>query len=153
MPLNERPDLSKAAQVARSPGGNRRCPTTGELKADCGCATCRGWRNRRKGAGAQRRERKALDRLSGGPVVSSQAQGSQEEWWRGVVRVEVKSGKQVESLTRRFLAAEAQSEAQKAIGDSRPFVFAAVPDSFGGDAIWAVRRSDLLALIDAIRGQ
>lgn len=70
-----------------------------------------------------------------------------------MVRVEVKSGKQVESLTRRFLAAEAQSEAQKAIGDSRPFVFAAVPDSFGGDAIWAVRRSDLLALIDAIRGQ
>lgn len=146
-------DLSKAAQVARSPGGNRRCPTTGELKADCQCPTCRGRRNRRKGAEGQRQERKALDRLSGRPAAVSAAQSSQEEWWRGVARVEVKSGKQVEPLVKRFLAAEAQAGASKAIGDSRPFVFAAVPDDFGGDAIWAVRRSDLMALLDAIRGR
>jgi hypothetical protein len=57
--------------------------------------------------------------------------------------VEAKSGKQVESLTVRFIAAETQSNMAKAIGDSRPFVFAAAPDSFGGDAIWAMRRSEL----------
>ena len=134
---------SKDTQLTRSPGSGKRCPTTGKFRVSCTCRVCVGKRNRRKGQVAQRSQRKALERISGRPVVGSVAQGGNEENWRGEFRVEAKSGKQVESLTVRFIAAETQSNMAKAIGDSRPFVFAAAPDSFGGDAIWAMRRSEL----------
>ena len=136
-------DLSKEAQLSRSPGGNRRCATSGKFRVSCTCRVCVGKRNQRKGKVTQQAQRKALERISGRPVVGSAVQGGNEENWRGDFRVEVKSGKQVESLTVRFIAAETQSNMAKAIGDSRPFVFAAAPDSFGGDAIWAIRRSEL----------
>lgn len=142
-------DLSKDAQLARSPGGNRTCPDTGELKRSCGCYKCRGRRNRAKGKRKQRDARKVADKLFGtaGPTQSVTAN---EENWRHRVRLEVKSGKQVESLTRRFLAAEAQSDASKAVGDSRPFIFAAAPDGTS-DQIWAFRASDLRAILEALR--
>ena len=51
-----------------------------------------------------------------------------EENWRGDMRVEVKSGKQVQSLWNKFLKAKLQSDDNKRIGDARPFVFVAMPD-------------------------
>jgi hypothetical protein len=95
-------DLSKDAQLARSPGGNRTCPTTGELKRSCSCYSCVGSRNRRKGKRKQRETRKVLEREFGtaGPT---QTVTSHEENWRMRVRLEVKSGKQVESLTKQRL--------------------------------------------------
>jgi hypothetical protein len=140
-------DLSKDAQLARSPGGNRTCPTTGELKRSCSCYSCVGSRNRRKGKRKQRETRKVLEREFGtaGPT---QTVTSHEENWRMRVRLEVKSGKQVESLTKRFLTAEAQSNASKAEGDTRPFVFAAAPDGTS-DQIIAFRLSQREAVIGA----
>ena len=138
-------DLSKDAQLSRSPGGNRLCPTTGILKRDCDCYSCRGRRNRAKGKTKQRATRKTADKLFGkaGPTQTVTAN---EENWRHTVRIEVKAGKQIESLTKRFLAAEAQSNASKAVGDSRPFIFAAAPDGMS-DQIWAFKASDLARIV------
>ncbi len=101
------------------------------------CRSCLGRRNRRSGLKKQRVARRQL----GVPDARFSGQNGQEEAWRGEWRVEVKSGKQVESLTDRFLAAEAQSEASKAIGDCRPFMFVAMPSGMS-DGLVAVRLSD-----------
>lgn len=142
-------DLSKDAQLARSPGGNRLCPTTGELKRSCSCWSCVGARNRRKGKRSQREARKNLEAVFGGAGPSAQVTGDEENW-RMRVRVEVKSGKQVEALTKRFLAAEAQSEAGKAVGDLRPFVFVAAADGTS-DQIIAFRASRLAEILELMR--
>lgn len=143
-------DFSKDAQLARSPGGNRACATTGKLKRDCDCYSCVGRRNRAKGKRKQREARKTADKYFGaaGPTATVTAN---EENWRHRVRIEVKSGKQVESLTKRFLAAEAQANVAKAEGDTRPFIFAAAPDGTS-DQIWAFRASALAEVLDALRG-
>jgi hypothetical protein len=51
-----------------------------------------------------------------------------EEHWGGGVRVEIKAGKQVSPIWTRFLLAEGQSNAARAIADGRPFVMIAMPD-------------------------
>lgn len=103
----------------------------------CTCPRCQGARNRRKGLAAQRVARRAL----GVPDAKVRAALSNEEAWRGPFRAEVKSGKIVQSLTARFLAAEAQAEASRAVGDPRPFCFVAMPEHMGSDGIVAVRLS------------
>lgn len=142
-------DLSKAAQLARSPGGNRLCPTTGELKRTCGCYSCIGRRNRQKGKRKQREARKTLEDHFGtaGPTVTATAH---EEAWRMRVRAEVKSGQQVKAMVTRYLEAETQSEISKAIGDLRPFVFVAAPDGMG-DKLICFRLSKLGEVLEAMR--
>lgn len=142
-------DLSKDAQIARSPGGNRTCPTTGETKRSCSCWACQGRRNRAKGKRKQLEARKIADKGFGlaGPTKTVTAH---EENWRHRIRLEVKSGQQVKAMTTRFLEAETQSQVSKAVGDSRPFVFAAAPDGMT-DQIWAFRASDLGRIIEAFR--
>ena len=51
-----------------------------------------------------------------------------EESWQGEVRVEVKAGKQVQTLWTKYQKAKEQSDANTRIGDTRPFMFVAMPD-------------------------
>ena len=44
------------------------------------------------------------------------------------VKVEVKAGKQVQTLWNRYKEAKLQSTKNNVIGDTRPFVFVAMPD-------------------------
>lgn len=106
------------------------CPLFGTLgRADRrgvrrvrGCAdpAARGKRNRRKGDSKARRARKKLG--LGGHLTRH------EENWGGIYRTEIKAGAQVGPIATRFMAAKAQSDAAKAIGDVRPFVMVAMPD-------------------------
>src|SRR5262249_52908139 len=104
----------------------------------CDDPTARGKRNRAKGDSKARRARKALG-LAG-------ANSRHEEHFGGMLRVEFKAGKQVESLCARFAAAEAQSNLAKSIGDNRPFVFGAMPDG-SSDGVVAMRMSTWVAFV------
>lgn len=136
--------LSKEAQLARSPGGNRRCATTGVYKGSCKCPRCLGARNRRKGKRSQREVRKALS-LRDEKWAGRQA--NEETWNASALRFEVKSGKQVQPVATRYVAARNQSDAARAIGDVRPFVFVAVPD--GSQPLVVVRADELPAVVHA----
>lgn len=102
----------------------------------CGDPVARGKRNRAKGDAKARRARKMLG--IGG------ANTRHEELWAGAVRVEVKSGAQIEPIATRYFAAERQSEAQRPIGDIRPFVMVAMPD--GTRVGLCVLRLDVLGM-------
>ena len=83
-----------------------------------------GQNNKNKGRRKQNIARKKL----GIPDTKFRSQMGHEENWRGDMRVEVKAGKQVQTLWNKFLKAKLQSEDNKRIGDARPFVFVAMPD-------------------------
>lgn len=139
-------DLSKEAQLARSPGGNRYCEETGQrvLKRNCTGPKCRGARNRRKGQRKQREVRKALalrDEKWAGRT------GNEETWNASNLRFEVKAGKQVQPVATRYVAARAQADAARAVGDFRPFVFVAAPD--GSQPLIVVRADELQAVVAA----
>lgn len=89
----------------------------------CGDPVARGKRNRTKGDSKARRARKKL-----GLAATGNAGTRHEEHWGGLFRVEVKAGAQVGPIFTRFLAARAQSEASKSLGDIRPFAMIAMPD-------------------------
>lgn len=86
----------------------------------CGCRRCGGKRSRRTGLEAQREGARGV----GVPRVGSMWPGHEEDY-RGALRVESKAGGQVGPIITRFLAAEAQSEAKRPIGDHRPFAMIA----------------------------
>ena len=86
----------------------------------CNDAVAKGRRNRRKGDKKASDVRRALN-LKG-------ANTRHEEHWGGILRVEVKSGAQVQPIETRFRLAELQSEQQRPLGDTRPFVMGAMPD-------------------------
>ncbi len=76
------------------------------------CPSCQGRRNRRSGLKKQRVARKQL----GVPDSRFHGQLGNEENWRDPnFRDEIKSGQQVKALTSRFLEAEAQSAANRAV--------------------------------------
>lgn len=144
--------LSKKAQLSRSPGGNRVCPRSGLLRTVCDGWESRGWRNQNSGKRSQARARRSLQRVSGRkPAAGTRSQASHEEFWRGVFRLEVKSGKQVNVVVAKFLEAEAQAFQAKAIGDLRPFCFAAEAEGMT-DQVWSFRSSDLERVLEALRG-
>ena len=87
---------------------------------NCGDPTARGKRNRAKGDSKARRARKQLG-IQG-------ANTRHEELWGGDLRVEVKSGAQVNPIWTRYLLAENQSKQSKPVGDARPFALIAMPD-------------------------
>ena len=87
---------------------------------NCGDPTARGKRNRAKGDSKARRARKQLG-IQG-------ANTRHEELWGGDLRVEVKSGAQVNPIWTRYLLAENQSKQSKPVSDARPFALIAMPD-------------------------
>lgn len=84
----------------------------------------RGLTNKNKGRRKQNLARKKL-RI---PDTKFRSQMGNEESWQGEVRVEVKAGKQVQTLWTKYQKAKEQSEANTRIGDTRPFMFVAMPD-------------------------
>jgi hypothetical protein len=67
-----------------------------------------------------------------------------EENWRGELRFEVKAGKQVETVWKKFLKMEEQSDANQATfgSDSKPFVGVLKPDGTT-DGLVMFRISDI----------
>ena len=84
----------------------------------------RGLTNKNKGRRKQNLARKKL-RI---PNTKFRSQMGNEESWQGEVRVEVKAGKQVQTLWTKYQKAKEQSDANTRIGDTRPFMFVAMPD-------------------------
>ena len=84
----------------------------------------RGLTNKNKGRRKQNLARKKL-RI---PDTKFRSQMGNEESWQGKVRVEVKAGKQVQTLWTKYQKAKEQSDANTRIGDTRPFMFVAMPD-------------------------
>lgn len=102
----------------------------------CKCRSCVGRRSRTGGLAKQRKAKKLL----GVPSNRFHGQDGNEENWRGAFRVEVKAGKQVGHAAW-FFRAEAQSDANKAIGDPRPFIFVAMPEGMGSEGFVTMRLS------------
>lgn len=81
--------------------------------------------NRNKGRRKQNLARKKLKI----PNTKFRSMMGHEESWLGQVRVEVKAGKQVQTLWTKFKAAKQQSdENNTSIGNNKPFIFVAMPD-------------------------
>lgn len=124
------------------PCGHERCGLYGTIRKNghvrgCPCPRCIGGRNRQRGLKKQRAAKKAL----GIPNNRFHTKDGNEENWLGAFRVEVKSGKMVGKFAG-FFKAEAQSEANRAIGDTRPFIFVAMPEGMGNEGFVTVRLSD-----------
>ena len=83
-----------------------------------------GLTNKNKGRRKQNLARKKLNI----PDTKFRSQMGNEESWKGEVRVEVKAGKQVQTLWTKYLKAKEQSDTNTSIGDTRPFLFVAMPD-------------------------
>ena len=111
----------------------------------CGDPVARGKRNRSKGDSKARRARKKL-----GLAATGNAGTRHEEHWGGMFRVEVKAGSQVGPIATRFVAARAQSEASKSLGDVRPFAMIAMPDGTSdGIVLMSLEEfSELLSLVE-----
>ena len=84
----------------------------------------RGLTKKNKGRRKQNLARKKLKI----PDTNFRSQMGNEESWQGEVRVEVKAGKQVQTLWTKYQKAKEQSDANTRIGDTRPFMFVAMPD-------------------------
>jgi hypothetical protein len=135
------------------------CGATGQLKSPwkdgsqcvihkCKCRRCQGRRNRKSGLAAQRI---AAERL-GVPVLGSLRPGNEEDFG-GLVRMESKSGAIVRPLFTAYMRAEQQSEASRARGDLRPFVFTARMNPEGKDGLIVLRESKLEETVFALAVQ
>lgn len=114
------------------------------------CVACRGARNRRSGMRKQREARKALEAVTGKDAARFAGQLGNEESWSGLpLRVEVKSGAIAGPVWTKYAAAEAQSNASKAIGDVRPFVFVAMGQRTT-DGLLVCRLSELARVVEAL---
>ena len=102
------------------------CDRTNEKKNVCKCPKCVGRRNKNKGRRKQNLARKALKI----PNSKFMSQMGHEENWATGIRVEVKSGKQIQPLVTAFYKGKQQSDlAHLAIGTgSKPFAHIAMPD-------------------------
>lgn len=106
----------------------------------CKCPRCRGKNNRRKGDRRAAQARRALGAIG--------ARTRHEEHWGGALRIEAKAGAQVSPILTRYLAAKQQSEAARPIGDTRPFVMAAMPDR--GPALLVLELDELAQVMAAV---
>jgi hypothetical protein len=108
----------------------------------------RGRINRQKGKRKQAAARRVFEDIYG-VQASWQGKKGNEETWDHITacRLEVKAGAQVGPLATRYLAAEKQSEAARAYGDVRPFVFVAMPDQWGSEGLFVCRLSVLKELL------
>lgn len=102
------------------------CPLFGTLLTNgrirgCGDPVARGRRNKRKG---QRAQRQVANKLG----IPTGWGGGNEETWQSNLRLEVKAGKQVAPVINAYRRQKAQSDANKSIGDNRPFAAVCVHD-------------------------
>lgn len=134
--------ITKEVQVGRvwrCKAGNDPCTRTEP------CRSCLGRRNRRKGSSKQRMALSAI----AAPNPRYGSQRAHEENILGGLRAEVKAGQQVKAMTTRYLAAEAQSELARPLGDVRPFAFLAMPDGIS-DGLFVCRLSKLRDVVEAL---
>lgn len=151
MPETFAEDLSKEAQLARSPGKDRRpCSNTGIALRDCTCYSCRGRRNRSKGKKKQRQARKGLEKTFQTMAGPTSVATSDEENWRLPVRAEIKAGGMAKTVDTFYRNTKGQSDQQKAIGDLRPFIAVAMVDG-STDGLVVIRMSDLIQLFSEAR--
>lgn len=122
------------------------CPIFGTLKPcrdgrgrvkECGDPVGRGLQAKRKGSRAQARATTALG------IPRSSLHPGNEENLGGAVRLEVKADAKANVVDTAYSKTEAQSEAQRAIGDHRPFIAVFKPDEKPYSLI--VIRTDRLA--------
>lgn len=138
------PKLEKQTRPWKCRKGNDACTRAKP------CPSCRGARNRRSGMTKQRAARKALEALTGAEAARFVGQLGNEEAWSGLpLRVEVKSGAQVGPIWTRYRAAEDQSEASRARGDSAPFVMVAMA-SGTTDGLIVCRLSQFARVVEAV---
>lgn len=116
------------------------------LKRGCPCRQCLGGRSKRSGA---KRQAKATTALG---VPRSSIRAGHEEFLGGTVRIEVKSGAQTLPVWTRYLAAEAQSNEARSIGDHRPFVACFEPKGTT-DGLIVFRRSEVEQVVAALAEQ
>lgn len=115
------------------------------------CAHCRGRRSRRSGLKKQREVRKTIERQTGTQAGRYASQTGNEENWRTSIRVEAKSGKQVQATATAYTKARDQSDASCSIGDNRPFVLASVPNGWpAGKFLYTVHSDDAEAFAEAL---
>lgn len=139
--------FSKEKQIERSRGRAAYCDETGTktLKRNCKGPRCRGRRNRRKG---KQKQRKAIKLLNLKPP-KWKGRAAHEETLTNAVRIEVKSGAKAGPIDTFYRNVREQSDAAKAIGDTRPFMGVAMPDGMsGGYAV--IRLSDLAEVVEAL---
>lgn len=111
------------------------------VKRGCSCRRCLGKRSGKKGDSKALLARKAL----GIPGANTR----HEELWGGGIRSEMKAGAQVKPAVTAFLRMEAQSEAQRPMGDTRPFVGVALPDG-SKDGVVMFRLSKVADVVAAL---
>ena len=87
----------------------------------------RGRINRQSGKRKQAGALRVLEAVYEVQAKWAGSRGNEETWHHLPVRAEIKSGAQVGPIATRYLAAEKQSEQARATGDTRPFVFVAMP--------------------------
>ena len=97
-----------------------------------------GKNNKRKG---RRKQYEAMRQLSIHEPKLQYLRAHEEGWKDGFMRVEVKAGKQVQTLWNRYLKAKEQSDTNLP-DDERPFVFVAKPDGTS-DGLVIFAMSDL----------
>lgn len=147
----EVPDLSKEAQLF--PGERCPCPcgcgvvsvllrkplANGELHVrGCKCRPHMGSRNRRSGMAAQRK----FQKQAGIKQASWRGANGNEESWRDYWRFEVKSGGQVRPAVTAYLRQRQQADANRPVGDVRPF---AAGMTYSGTSIVCVSAADWAA--------
>ena len=100
----------------------------------------RGRINRQSGKRKQSAALRVLEAVYEVQAKWAGSRGNEETWHHLPVRAEIKSGAQVGPIATRYLAAEKQSEQARATGDTRPFVFIAMPAGMS-DGLLVVRLS------------
>lgn len=110
----------------------------------CTCPSCRGRANKRKG---QRKQAAAVTALG---IPRSSIHPGHEEFLPGSLRVEVKATKrEAGPVMTAYLRCESQSEAERPIGDHRPFAAVMMPEGTK-DGLVVVRLSNLHEFVAAM---
>jgi hypothetical protein len=113
----------------------------------CPCPSCRGRRSKRTGQQGQAKAAKALGIPTGGSL-----RPGHEEHFSGLVRTEIKAGKQANPVLTRYRLSEAQSEVQRPIGDNRPFVAVFEPEGVSYGLV-VIRTDKLTEAVAALAEQ
>ena len=108
-----------------------------------------GARNRNSGMRHQRNVRKEIEKMTGTIAARFVGQLGNEEAWHGLPwRIEVKSGNQSLPAVTAYEKMRAQSEANHAQGDPRPFVGVVKVNNV--EAVVLVRLKDLATLLETL---
>lgn len=110
------------------------------VRACRSCPNCRGKANRSKGDSQAAKVRRAL--------AASGVATRHEEGWGGALRIEVKAGAQAGPVLTKYLASKAQSEAARAVGDTRPFIAAFAPER--GPRLYVIEEDELAQVMAAL---